>query len=197
MLKRFGLCAAALALATVGFASNVHAATVTFTTTGTFASSGTNVFSGAPGVTITFTGTPTTVLTPSNVTLGFFMTAGTTNTDPTLDLTDTFTLDIFQTVPGVGTGSYIGTLDGVLRINASTAYIDFGAPLTITIAGIRYELLEADGGVAGRTEIKPPSSAGGLSTVEARVTPEPASALLFGLGLLGSAAAARRRKARS
>ena len=196
MLKRFGLCAAALALATVGFASNVHAATVTFTTTGTFASSGTNVFS-APGVTITFTGFPSTVLTPSNVTLGSFATIGTTSIDPTLDLTDTFTLDIFQTVPGVGTGSYIGTLDGVLRINASSAYIDFGAPLEILIAGIRYELLEADGGVAGRSEMKPPSSGGGLSTVEARVTPEPASALLFGLGLLGSAAAARRRKARS
>src|SRR5947207_12803688 len=67
MLKRLGLCAAALLFA-IGTATNAHAALVTFTTTGTFGSSGTSVFTGSPGVTISFAGTASKVTAPSSVT---------------------------------------------------------------------------------------------------------------------------------
>ena len=62
------------------------------------------------------------------------------------------------------------------------------------IAGLRYELLEDDGGIAGRSEMKPPSSGG----VCRRVKPRDANRVRAAFGSAAQARrCGRRRKARS
>ena len=136
MLKRLGLCAAAMLFA-IGTATNAHAALVQFSTTGTFTSSGTSTFT-APGVSISFTGFPTLVDAPSSVTFGAFSTLGTTSPTP-VAVSDTFTLSIFQTVPGAGTGSFVGSLEGTLRVTSSEAYPP--KIVTIEVPSERYDIV--------------------------------------------------------
>src|SRR3954468_22091586 len=121
-------------------ATAANADPVTFSTTGVFSVSGTNVvnFSNASGTTtITFNGTTNPVNTPAGTSFGDIVV---TTTVPANQLgpaiAGNFTLNFFQVSPA-GTSSLVGTLSGNLGFNTGIATLTF-SPVSTTILGFTY-----------------------------------------------------------
>src|SRR5215469_13559757 len=89
-----GLCAIAVAFAPIG----LRAATIEYSTTGIFTSSGTNVLPVGGGELVFNDLGPTTVSTPSNFNLGSFSSAG-IDGGGTIPSGTQFTLTIDQILP--------------------------------------------------------------------------------------------------
>ena len=172
------ICLAALAI--VPASANI----VTYTTTGVFASSLSDVYSGANGLTITYgptSGVVGPVPPPSSASFGTFTVVGpTTGSDP---VSTDFTLTIAQSAPTpTGTEILTDTFTGTITISSSTVSLVFGP-----LSGSPYALVSASDPRTGNsawtfnfgnvqywvdktTPINPTTTGGGLSTINGAIS---------------------------
>jgi hypothetical protein len=175
---------------------------VTFSTTGVFSVSGTNVvnFTNINGTTsLTFNGTTNSVNTPAGASFGDLVVTTTVPANLTGPAVGgNFTLNFFQVAPA-GAASLVGTLSGTLGFNTGIATLSFSTT-SQSIGGFTYTVnptytialpvTGVGGGAATGTTTLQGTVTGGAQTT----TPEPATVGLMGMGLVGLGGVARRRR---
>ena len=183
--------------AAVSMAASVAGAqNVTYSTSGTFSGgSCTASVCVNGGHSLTFFGiAPSTVFSPTNISLGYFQ-AGNTSNKQTLELDGvSFELMITQTEPTSGSSIFTALLSGhITAKNNADAVVTFNQP-SVTIGGVAYTLS------SGTYGIVPVNTNNGVTTIQAMVstsvtaTPEPATLLLLGSGLAGVGLIGLRRR---
>jgi hypothetical protein len=159
---------------------------VTYTTTGVFASSGTSTSNAgivyAPQV-------ATTINAPSNSPLGFLSASSVAP-----NIGDTLTITIWQTLPGSGNDTVVGTLSGMIAFASSTGDLVFTSS---TIASIVAGGFDVTYNPQNETFINP--TTGVPVPIEARINativPLPAAAW-GGMALFGVLGGAKLRRSR-
>jgi hypothetical protein len=164
---------------------SASAITVTYTTTGSFSGASPN---------LDFTGIvpAATVNEPTGASFGTFEAfAG-----PLADYAgQTFTLNIVQSIPGLGAGSVVGTLTGKLQTSQSGLHLKFtDADIVTIVTGLTTVIYDP----VNDTLIVPSTTNFGLTTLQGEITaivPLPAAAW-GGMALFGVLGGAKLRRSR-
>jgi len=187
------MCLAALAI------MPASADLVTYSTTGVFGSTGTNVYAiPADGLTITYGNTvdnTTTVPPQSIASFGTLTVAGPTS-GISDTVSDTFTLEIEQTTPTVGGENLTDTFTGDVTINSSGIELQFtgGGPNVPVLGSANFvpawtfDLGNIQYWVNEYTPLAPSTSNGGVSTINGAISTVPdggVTLMLLGGALVG------------
>jgi len=193
------------AVLVVGSLSQANAVPVTYSTSGVFGSSNSNILSqGGAQIRFDPLGLTTVEATPDTHALFGSFTTVLAPVSPGFTLVDTFTLTITQTEPTSGSVVFMSTVGGNIFVGNSQAFVQFTGPLTRTITGggftTTYRIVEADDGSPGRAELF--GNPGEVSTINGEIgiaaVPEPGTMALacVALPLLGLGYARRRQMAK-
>jgi hypothetical protein len=178
--------------------ANSQAGSISFIATGSFTPSSTATYTNGPAsVTYTSLGL-SSATTPANVSLGTFTTASSPPSSPSTAVSSTFTLTV-ENIATFDMITFTGTMSGSISPSSSSASVVFSTPLSETLDGFIFTIVNADQNMPGRINLNAPTTNGGVSTIDAIVTsavPEPSSVVLLGLAVPALAGLAYRRARR-
>jgi hypothetical protein len=158
---------------------------------------------------VTVTWTPqasTTVNTPVVANLGTFTVDASSITGKALDIptspiASTFQVNINQTGPTAGSGSFLATIGGSVSFNGGFVEVRFATPTSTTIGPVTYTLVNLTNNLPpfpNNSFLLSPLAAGGATKLSAFVTavptPEPSSIALTASGMVGLLFYAWRRR---